>query len=182
MMLGRQSRTWVLLAATVVALNPQSSHPQTEGLSEVPPADDVLLTLSSQSAGNGPDGWCRFSVEVLRNSGGTSARCGPGTPVSAGRAVGATARGRALTEVERTTVQRLYTSAGLFDGDHVGASQGGSHVPFFMLIARPASRMGPAVALVVSGNASFAAGPRKALFDWLLQEQAKLLKAAPSEK
>jgi hypothetical protein len=178
MMLGHQSKTWVLLAASVIGLNVQSSHRQTEGL----PPDDVLLTLSSQSAGNGPDGWCRFSVAVLRNSGGMSARCGPGTPVSAGRAVGVTTRRRALTEVERATVQRLYTSAGLFDGEHVGASQGGGHVPFFMLIARPANGTGPTVALVVSGNASFDSGPRKALFDWLLQERAKLLKAAPSEK
>ncbi len=177
-MLRGQPGTLVLLAAMVIAPAAQSSHAQTEGS----PPDDVLLTVSYQSVANAPDGWCRFSVEVVGNSGGMSARCGPGTPVSAGRAVGVTIRRRPLTGVERTTVQRLYTSAGLFDGRHVGAFQGGSDLPFFMLIVRPARGTGRAVALVVSGNASFASGPRKALFDWLLQEQAKLLQAAPSEK
>jgi hypothetical protein len=178
MMLRGQSGTVVLLAVMAIALNAQSSHAQTAG----PPPDDLLLTLTNQGAGNGPDHWCRFSVDVFRNRGGMSARCGPGTPVSAGRVAGVTTRGRALTEEERATVQRLYTSAGLFDGHHVGASQAGSHLPLFLLIARPARTTGPAVALVVSGNASFASGPRKALFDWLLQEQTKLLKTESFEK
>jgi hypothetical protein len=102
--------------------------------------------------------------------------------MGAGRAVGVPTRRRSLTDVERATVQRLYTSARLFDGQHVGASQGGSDLPFFMLIVRQDGGEGRAVALVLSGNASFASGPRKALFDWLLQEQAKLLQAAPSQK
>jgi hypothetical protein len=111
-----------------------------------------------------------------------SIQCGPGTPGTPGRAVGVSTRRRSLTEGERATVQRLYTSAGLFDGQHVGASQAGSHLPFFMLLVRPADRTGPAVALVVSGNKSFASGPRQALLSWLLEERARLLRAAPSEK
>ena len=178
MMLRGQSGTLVRLAAMVVALNTQSSHAQTERR----PPDDVLLTLTHHSAGNGPDVWCRFSVDLKGDSAGMSAQCGPGTPLSAGRAAGVSTRRRSLTEVERATIHRLYISAALFDGQHVGASQAGSHLPFFMLIARPAGGTGPAVALVVSGNASFASGPRQALFDWLLQEQAKLLRAAPADK
>ncbi len=174
-MLRGQSATLGLLAAMVVALNAPSSHAQTERR----PPDDVLLTLTHHSASNGPDVWCRFSVEVVGNGGEMSAQCGPGTP---GRAVGVSTRRRSLTEGERATVHRLYTSAGLFDGQHVGAFQAGGDLPFFMLIARPTGGTGPAVALVVSGNASFASGPRQTLFDWLLQEQAKLLRAAPSKK
>ena len=178
MMLRGHARTVALRAGMIIALTAPSSHARTAG----PPPDSVLLTLSHQGAGNGPDGWCTFEVDVTGDSGGMSARCGPGTPVSAGRAAGVTTRRRSLTDVESATVQRLYASASLFDGRHVGASQSGSHLPFFMLIARPARGTGPAVALVVSGNASFVSGPRKALFDYLLQEQAKLLKDARSEK
>jgi len=42
----------------------------------------------------------------------------------------------------------------------------------------PARGNGPAVALVVSGNPSFDSGPRKALFDWLPQQDTQLLKVS----
>ena len=178
MMLCGQSGTVLLIAAMAVALNAQPRHAQTERRL----LDDVLLTLTHHGDGNGPDAWCRFSVEIVGQGGGMSTQCGPGTPGMPGRAVGGSTRRRSLTEGERATVQRLYASAGLFEGQHVGASQGGSHLPFIMLIARPAGGTGPAVGLVVSGNASFASGPRQALLDWLLQERTKLLSAAPSEE
>jgi hypothetical protein len=82
---------------------------------------------------------------------------------------------RPLADAERATVWRLYSSARLFDGDHVGANRGGADdLPFFILIVGPARGQGPAVALVVSGNASFDSGPRKALLDWMLQQRMQL--------
>ncbi len=148
-MLRGQSATVVLLAAMVAALNAQPRHAQTERRPALTPPDDVLLTLTDHGDGNGPDTWCRFSVEIVGKGGGMSIQCGPGTPGTPGRAVGVSTRRRSLTEGERATVRRLYTSASLFDGQHVGASQAGSHLSFFMLIVRPADGTGPAVALVV---------------------------------
>lgn len=168
-----------ILLLIILNLHPTSA--QTEGL----PPDNVLLTLTSQAVGSAPDQWCRFSVDLSGNDGGMSERCGPGTPASTGWTVGVpiqSTRSRSLTEAERATVRRLYTSARVFDGNHVGAARSGSDLPFFMLIVQSGRGSGPAVALVVSGNPSFSSGPRKALLDWLLQERQKLLKSEASEK
>ena len=56
-----QAGTAAVLAAMVIDLNAHANHAQKEG----PPPDNVRLTLSSQSAGNCPGGWCRFSVVVF---------------------------------------------------------------------------------------------------------------------
>jgi hypothetical protein len=65
----------------------------------------------------------------------------------------------------------LYEAARLFDGDHIGADQSASDLPFHTLMVRSSSPDRRAVVLVVTGNPTFSSGPRRALFDWLINKR-----------
>jgi hypothetical protein len=138
-----------------------------------PPADEVRLTLSSQTIWQGEYGWCSFSAHLSQSSGAVSSRCGGAGPFgTASPGPGASAAPpRTLTDAEVATLRNLYQAANLFDGGgHVGEDYSGSDLPFYILIVR-SSPPNRAVVLVVTGNPTFSSGPRKALFDWLLRER-----------
>jgi hypothetical protein len=137
-----------------------------------PQPDEVHLTLSFQTVWGGEYGWCSFTANIRQSSGAVSSRCGGAGPFgTASPGPGASAaRPRTLTDAEVARLRKLYQEANLFDGGHVGADLSGSDFPFYILIVKsyPPNR---AVVLVVTGNATFSSGPRKALFDWLLHER-----------
>ena len=136
-----------------------------------PPADEVRLTLSSQTVWQGGYGWCSFTADIVQRRGGVSSRCGGAGPFgTASPGPGASAeRRRTLTDSETATLRKLYEEAHLFDGGHIGADHSGSDLPFHILIvlSSPPNR---AVVLVLTGNQTFSSGPRKALLDWLTRE------------
>ena len=123
---------------------------------------DFRLTLNSQAVSQG-DGWCTFSVEVRGDGGDVSNRCGG-------------LQQRTLSEAERALLRELYLGARLFDGGHVGADDSAGDIPFHMLIVRNVTGTNSAVALVITGNATFSSGPRKLLLDWLLSTRMTLTK------
>jgi hypothetical protein len=158
--LNRTKKSAVLSAIAIVL-----SAPPTEGQRKEP--DNVRLTLVTHSAWNRPDRWCAFSVETSNGGGDMWRSCGVAGPPP-----------RPLTKTESATVRRLYALAHLFEGGHIGADLTASDVPFFMLTVRSRPGSGPAVALIISGNATFNSGPRRELFDWLRDQETKLLKDA----
>ena len=145
---------------------------------QVQKAEDVRLTLSSQTAWQGEFFWCTLSAEIAHGQGGIAYRCGGAGPFgTASPGVGASAvRRRVLTDSETATLRKLYDEARLFDGGHVGKDYSGSDWPFYILMARSMTPQNQAVVLVTTGNPTFAGGPRGALFAWLIGEQAKLLR------
>jgi hypothetical protein len=136
-------------------------------------ADDVRLTLSSQTVWQGEDGWCAFAAEIFQGRGALSYRCGGAGPfgtASPGSSGGGVRR-RALTDPETVTLRKLYESSRLFDGGHIGADLSASDLPFHILMVRSRLPDQRSVVLVVTGNPTFSSGPRRALFDWLIKER-----------
>jgi hypothetical protein len=144
------------------------------GYAQIPTtANDVRLTLSSQTVWQGEEGWCAFAAEILQGRGTLSNRCGGAGPFGTA-SPGPSAEGvrrRALTDPETATLRKLYESARLFDGGHIGADLSASDLPFHILMVRSRSADQRAVVLVVTGNPTFSSGPRQALFDWLIKER-----------
>jgi hypothetical protein len=136
-------------------------------------ADGVLLTLSSQSVWQGTYGWCSFSAEIEHGRGGVSSRCGGAGPFGTAPPGpgGGDVRRRTLTDSESATLRKLYETAQLFEGGHIGADYSGSDLPFHILIVRTSSKDQRAAVLVLTGNPTFSSGPRKALSDWLIRER-----------
>lgn len=135
--------------------------------------DGVRLTLSSQTVWQGQYGWCSFSAEIVQGRGGISDRCGGAGPFGTalpGRGGGGERR-RTLADSETATLRKLYKAAQLFEGGHIGADYSARDLPFPILIVRSSSPDRGAVVLVLTGNPTFATGPRKALFDWLIRER-----------
>ena len=136
-------------------------------------ANDLRLTLSSQTVWQGEEGWCAFAAEIFQGRGTLSNRCGGAGPFGTawpGPGAGGIRR-RALTAPETVTLRKLYESARLFDGGHVGADLSASDLPFHILMVRSRSPDQRAVVLVATGNPTFSSGPRQALFDWLIKER-----------
>lgn len=156
----RTKKSVVLLATTIVF-----TAPPTEGQRKDP--DNVRLTLVTHSAWNRPDRWCAFSVETSNVGGDMWRSCVVTGPPP-----------RPLTKTESATLRRVYASAQLFEGSHVGADLTGSDMPFYMLTVRSRPGSGPAVALIISGNETFNSGARRDLFDWLRDQETKLLNNA----
>ena len=136
-------------------------------------ANDVRLTLSSQTVWQGEEGWCAFAAEIFQGRGTLSNRCGNAGPFGAASPGPGAGRGRrrALTDPETVTLRKLHESARLFDGGHIGADLSASDLPFHILMVRSRSPDQRAVVLVVTGNPTFSSGPRQALFDWLIKER-----------
>jgi hypothetical protein len=151
----------------VVCACVESGHTQNQT------ADDVRLTLSSQTVWQGEEGWCSFAAELFQGKGALSYRCGGAGPfgtASPGPG-GGSVRRRMLTDPETATLRKLYEAARLFDGGHIGADKSYSDLPFHILMVRLRSGDQRAVVLVVTGNPTFSNGPRQALFDWLIKER-----------
>lgn len=165
--MGLHCRAFVVLMLAGSAFDTLPSYAQSG-----PPADEVRLTLSSQTVWQGQYGWCSLSIGIRQSSGGVSSRCGGAGPFGTappGPGGGGEVR-RTLTGAEVVTLRKLYEAANLFDGGHIGADFSGSDLPFYILIVR-SSPPNRAVVLVLTGNPTFSSGPRKALFDWLTRDR-----------
>jgi len=142
--------------------------------------EGVRLTLSSQSVWQGEYSWCTLSADILQGRGGLSFRCGGAGPFGTASpgAGGGSVRRRTLTDSETITLRRLYEAATLFDGGHIGAVSSAGDLPYYILIVRSTSldrgAVERAVVLVVTGNPTFSSRPRRALFDWLIQQRQSL--------
>jgi hypothetical protein len=81
-------------------------------------------------------------------------------------------RARELTPEETADVRRMVAAAALFDGGHIGADL--RRADLFLEILKVTEER--TVVLVTSANATFGAGPRKVLVDWLREQQNTLRK------
>ena len=81
-------------------------------------------------------------------------------------------RARELTPEESADVRRMVAAAGLFDGGHIGADLRSADL-FLEILKLTQQRT---VVLVTSANATFGAGPRKVLLDWLRGQENTLRK------
>ena len=162
------------LLMSALALGPLPGYAQAPQVAKE--AEDVRLTLSSQTVWQREYGWCTLSAGIAHGQGGVSYRCGGAGPFgTASPGVGGgTVRRRMLTDSETATLRKLYEEARLFDGGHIGKDYTGSDMPFYILTARSLTPQNQAVVLVTTGNPTFASGPRKALFDFLISQQGKL--------
>jgi hypothetical protein len=167
-LMRRLSHALAVLMVAGCACSVLSGYTQTQTT-----AANVRLTLSSQTVWQGEDAWCAFAAEIFQGKGALSYRCGGAGPFGTAwtRSGGGSQRRRALTDTETVTLRKLHEAAHLFDGDHIGADQSASDLPFHILMVRSTSPNRRDVVLVVTGNPTFSSGPRRALIDWLIKER-----------
>jgi hypothetical protein len=132
-------------------------------------AESLTITLTRQYL---PGALCRLDVSVRRDTGVATSRCGisPDAVGATDRRSTPAERRQELSSADVATLRRLIADARLFDGGHVGADLRSGDLLFELLIVRGSQ----AVALVTTGNPTFATGPRETLLDWLRSREQNL--------
>jgi hypothetical protein len=142
----------------------ESLGPSVGPLAVVPP---LTLTLSRYPYFGGAT---RLTVTVWGHGGAMTATWGAAAESIVAVAPPPSGRARELTPEEIADVRRMVAAAALFDGGHIGADLRSSDL-FLELLKMTQQRT---VVLVTSANATFGAGPRKLLLDWLREQQNRL--------